>query len=445
MERSGRCIKNMSVMFIVLLLFLTCIYARRFAEEEYPGNYYDPNQYVKINAALQMLEHAPQFVPKWPMSAVDLGQVSGVALDLSGIIYVFHRASNAWDINTFTETNVYRRIGDNPIPQHTILMFNETGELVDSWGQDLFYMPHGITIDNKGNVWVTDVALHQVFKFTRENRTHPALTLGEKFVPRDDDTHFCKPSAVAVMSTGDFFVADGYCNSRIIKFAPDGTRILQWGKYSGRGEYVLNVPHALALAEERGELCVADREHGRVGCFRAASGQFTASFSHWLVGPRLFSVAYTPTSGGQLFIVNGPTNGAIPVRGYVIDYTTGKLIKTFAPKNGFSNPHDIAVSGDGRRIYVAELDPHRVWAFQEPATPYSSVLPHAKPQPSVQPHAKPTATSEASQSTHEWGTWEWGAWAGAATALAAAAALLVALCSARSRGKHDYGDPLLSE
>lgn len=41
-------------------------------------------------------------------------------------------------------------------------------------------MPHGITIDNKGNVWVTDVALHQVFKFTPENRTHPALTLGEK-------------------------------------------------------------------------------------------------------------------------------------------------------------------------------------------------------------------------------------------------------------------------
>lgn len=36
-----------------------------------------------------------------------------------------------------------------------------------------------------------------------------------------------------------------------------------------------------------------------------------------------------------MFIVNGPTNGAIPVRGYVIDYSTGKLIKTFAPKNGF--------------------------------------------------------------------------------------------------------------
>jgi len=25
-----------------------------------------------------------------------------------------------------------------------------------------FYMPHGLTVDDKGNLWVTDVALHQV-------------------------------------------------------------------------------------------------------------------------------------------------------------------------------------------------------------------------------------------------------------------------------------------
>ncbi|CAH2218585.1 jg13580 [Pararge aegeria aegeria] len=93
-----------------------------------------------------------------------------------------------------------------------------------------FYMPHGITVDKEGNVWLTDVALHQVFKFTPQSKSRPALVLGEKFVPRDDDNHFCKPSAVAVLSTGDFFVADGYCNSRIVKFAPDGTKILQWGK-----------------------------------------------------------------------------------------------------------------------------------------------------------------------------------------------------------------------
>ena len=33
--------------------------------------------------------------------------------------------------------------------------------------------------------------------------------LGEKFTPGDDASHFCKPTAVAVASSGIVFVADG--------------------------------------------------------------------------------------------------------------------------------------------------------------------------------------------------------------------------------------------
>ena len=29
----------------------------------------------------------------------------------------------------------------------------------------MFFLPHMITVDAQNNVWVTDVALHQVFKF----------------------------------------------------------------------------------------------------------------------------------------------------------------------------------------------------------------------------------------------------------------------------------------
>jgi peptidylamidoglycolate lyase len=56
------------------------------------------------------------------------------------------------------------------------------------------------------------------------------LCVWYRFIPGNDDEHFCKPSAVAVMSNGDFFVADGYCNNRILKFSPEGEIILQWGK-----------------------------------------------------------------------------------------------------------------------------------------------------------------------------------------------------------------------
>jgi len=45
-------------------------------------------------------------------------------------------------------------------------------------------------------------------KIEKGSRT-PSLVLGEKLVPGSDDTHFCKPTDVAVANNGDFFVADG--------------------------------------------------------------------------------------------------------------------------------------------------------------------------------------------------------------------------------------------
>lgn len=99
-------------------------------------------------------------------------------------------------------------------------------------------MPHGFTIDHKNNIWVTDVAMHQVFKFLPidllQNNTNlgkPALALGTAFVPGNKENHFCKPTDVAVdRDTEEFFVSDGYCNSRIIKFDKSGTKLLEWGK-----------------------------------------------------------------------------------------------------------------------------------------------------------------------------------------------------------------------
>lgn len=40
----------------------------------------------------------------------------------------------------------------------------QTGRVLGKWGADIFYMPHGLTVDRHDNLWVTDVALHQAFK-----------------------------------------------------------------------------------------------------------------------------------------------------------------------------------------------------------------------------------------------------------------------------------------
>lgn len=92
-------------------------------------------------------------------------------------------------------------------------------------------MPHGITIDSDGYIFLTDVALHQVFKFPpRGGDGKPLLVLGTRWENGNDRNHFCKPSAVAVTKGGDFFVADGYCNHRIVKFEKNGEYLMKFGQ-----------------------------------------------------------------------------------------------------------------------------------------------------------------------------------------------------------------------
>ncbi len=101
------------------------------------------------------------------------------------------------------------------IKEKTILQVDRgSGQLLNSWGADLFIMPHGLTVDNNNNVWVTDVGLHQVFKFTHEGKL--LLKLGEANVPGNDKTHFNRPTDVAVAADGSFYVSDGYRNGTMI-------------------------------------------------------------------------------------------------------------------------------------------------------------------------------------------------------------------------------------
>ena len=63
--------------------------------------------------------------------------------------------------------NTYGLDRNVPIPQATILTVNSSGHTINSWGQGLFFLPHMITVDKQNNVWVTDVALHQVRTWTK--------------------------------------------------------------------------------------------------------------------------------------------------------------------------------------------------------------------------------------------------------------------------------------
>lgn len=123
------------------------------------------------------------------------------------------------------------------------------------------------------------------------------------------------------------------------------------------------VPHGLTLALDKGLLCVADRENGRVQCFHHSNGTFHSQYHSQLIGDRLFSVAYAPIKGGQLYVVNGPPlnpSVRMEVKGFVIDMASGNVSAKFPGDANFTNPHDIAVTETGEEVYVVEYDPYRV-------------------------------------------------------------------------------------
>ncbi len=75
---------------------------------------------------------------------VELGQVTGLAVDSLDRLLVFHRAGAGFD-------------NEDPIEAATILVFDtQTGELLDRFGEGLFVVPHGLAVDANDHIWATD-------------------------------------------------------------------------------------------------------------------------------------------------------------------------------------------------------------------------------------------------------------------------------------------------
>nr|KAF6490504.1 peptidylglycine alpha-amidating monooxygenase [Molossus molossus] len=303
----------------------------------------------------------------WPGIYLLPGQVSGVALDPKNNLVIFHRGDHVWDGNSFDSMFVYQQRGLGPIVEDTILVIDpNNASVLQSSGKNLFYLPHGLSVDKDGNYWVTDVALHQVFKLNPNSKEGPLLILGRSMQPGSDQNHFCQPTDVAVdPDTGAIYVSDGYCNSRIVQFSPSGKFITQWGEESSGsspkpGQF--NVPHSLALVPHLGELCVADRENGRIQCFKTDTKEFVREIKHAAFGRNVFAISYIP---GLLFAVNGkPYFGdQEAVQGFVMNFSSGDIIDIFKPvRKHFDMPHDIAASADGT-VYVGDAQTNTVWKF----------------------------------------------------------------------------------
>ncbi|XP_074634773.1 peptidyl-glycine alpha-amidating monooxygenase A-like isoform X2 [Acropora palmata] len=302
---------------------------------------------------------------RWPGNQpIDhkLGQVTAVDIDKYGNVVIFHRGSRRWEIDSFDANEVFSNQKES-IPEATVLTLDsKTGKIMNSWGQNMFFMPHGLTIDSEGNTWLTDVAMHQVFKFP-PGRTESSLTLGVRFQPGSDIEHFCKPTDVAVDSSGFFYVSDGYCNSRVLKFSPDGKQKVVLISNAHLQHIVpsfFQIPHSLSLDERNKRLFVADRENSRVLMFDADKGRILQDFNYF--GERVFAAHYHREKGGILHVVNGPIS--VNSQGFTFSLRRNAVIQEWRPASGFSEPHDVTSDDENGAVYVADIGKNTVWKFK---------------------------------------------------------------------------------
>ncbi|MBM41139.1 MAG: hypothetical protein CL483_04340 [Acidobacteria bacterium] len=150
--------------------------------------------------------------------------------------------------------------------ESALLKLDPDGQLLLSWGSGMFDFPHGLDLDDEGNVWVADQRGHRVVKFDADGNL--LLTIGDRGTA-GDPPRLNEPTDVVVAATGEVFITEGHSfvagANRVTKYAADGSFLMSWGQTgSAPGEF--NVPHTIAL-DSQGRLFVGDRGNNRIQIF----------------------------------------------------------------------------------------------------------------------------------------------------------------------------------
>lgn len=265
--------------------------------------------------------------------------VCGLAIDTQDRVYVLNRST------------------------HPVIVFDREGNRLTTWGEGLFRRAHGAGIGPDGAIYCTDDELHVVYKFSPEGEL--LQTLGNKGRPSDTGydpewfdffwslttitrggAPFNRPTGVAISTTGEIYVSDGYGNARVHKFSPYGTLLLSWGE-PGFAPGQFRLPHSVCLDNQE-NVWIPDRENNRIQIFNP-QGKLVDEWTD-LIRPTDVCIdregtVYITELGLRVSIFTGE----------------GKLLTRFGNKDGkdketalFLAPHTIRVDSKGD-LYIGEV------------------------------------------------------------------------------------------
>ena len=159
---------------------------------------------------------------------------------------------------------------------HPLMVFDREGNFQGEWGREYLTDAHGIYISGEDHVYLPVRESHAIVKCTLDGK--PLMTMGVWDAPSDtggarpDGTMrkaagpFNRCTDIALAPNGDLFVSDGYANSRVHKFSPDGKLLHSWGRPGKRGPGEFHIPHGIWVHWD-GRVMVCDRENNRIQLF----------------------------------------------------------------------------------------------------------------------------------------------------------------------------------
>ena len=261
-----------------------------------------------------------------------------------------------------------------------VLKFDKDGNLLKSFGGGMLIFPHGIHVDGRGNVWVTDAQGprgrgpayegkgHAVFKFNPDGEL--MLTLGRPGVAGDGSGPLLnEPNDVLVAPNGDIFVAEGHSGqgagaswdtvARVVKFDSQGNFIKSWGGI-GTAPGQFRTPHGLAM-DSRGRLFVADRGNVRIQIFDQ-DGNF---IDQWKQFSRLSGIYID--ADDNIYGADSESSGTSNPgwrRGIRIGSAVTGHVRFFIPDpadvpRGTTAAEGVAVDAEGN-LYGAEVGPRQL-------------------------------------------------------------------------------------
>ena len=263
--------------------------------------------------------------------------VAAVAVDSKDRVYVFNRG------------------------EHPMMVFDRDGKFLRSWGEGVFHRAHGLHIGADESLYCTDDGDHSVRKCTLEGKVLLTIGIPGKPAPYMSGEPFHRCTHTALSPRGDIYISDGYGNSRVHKYSPDGKPIKAWGQ-SGTGPGEFNIPHNLCCDQE-GWVYVADRENHRVQVFDV-DGNYETEWHNlhrpcgMVMETKRNPLCYIGEIGPTM-----PVNREVPNLGPRISIVDneGQLVARFGAAHAgydrpdqFVAPHGMAVDSHGD-IYVGEV------------------------------------------------------------------------------------------